>query len=159
MDVDTMVGSELLRLRRRRPEVAGSVLAGTDGMVIGSDLPGTDATHLAALAAAGYGVASRVAGVARRGEFREATVRTAAGTVVTYPAGRDALLTLVADDTDDLAGLHAEARAVADRAGSALDAQPRLPVSGPAAPQAYHAPTTLPRRPAHHTTWRRPPMC
>ncbi|MER7460750.1 roadblock/LC7 domain-containing protein [Micromonospora sp. NPDC126480] len=159
MNVDTIVDSELLRLRRRRPEVAGAVLSGTDGMVIGSDLPGTDALHLAALAAAGYGVASRVAATARRGAFREAVVRTATGTVVTYQAGRDALLTLVADSTDDLEGLHAEARAVADRAGSALDARPRPTTLEPAAPPAYHAPTTtLPRRTAHRTTWRRPPI-
>ncbi|WP_205801733.1 roadblock/LC7 domain-containing protein [Micromonospora thermarum] len=152
-----MVGTELLRLRRRRPEVAGAVLAGTDGLVIGSDLPGTDATHLAALAAAGFGVASRVAATARRGAFQEALVRTAGGTVVTYPAGRDALLTLVADTTDDLEGLHAEAREVAHRAGSALDARPRPATADAHAPLAHLTPRTLPRRTTHHT-WRRPPI-
>ncbi|QGN47358.1 roadblock/LC7 domain-containing protein [Micromonospora sp. WMMD558] len=158
MDVDTMVGTELLRLRRRRPEVAGAVLAGTDGLVIGSDLPGTEATHLAALAAAGFGVASRVATTVRRGAFQEALVRTAGGTVVTYPAGRDALLTLIADTTDDLEGLHAEARKVAHRAGSALDARPRAATPDAHAPLAHRpARTTLPRRTTHHT-WSRPPI-
>ncbi|MDM4720258.1 roadblock/LC7 domain-containing protein [Micromonospora sp. WMMA1363] len=157
MDVDTMVGTELLRLRRRRPEVTGGVLAGTDGMVIGSDLPGTDATHLAALAAAGFGVASRVAATVRRGEFREAMVCTATGTVVTYPAGQDALLTLVADSTDDLEGLHAEARAVAHRAGSALDARPRVTAPALDARAPHVVTTTLPRR-TGAPTWRRPPI-
>ncbi|MEK8109696.1 roadblock/LC7 domain-containing protein [Micromonospora sp. M12] len=53
-----MLGPELRRLRQRRPEVAGTVLAGTDGMLISSDLPSTDATHLAALAAASFGSAT-----------------------------------------------------------------------------------------------------
>ena len=95
VDADTVVGTELRGLRRRRPEVAGTVLAGTDGLLISSDLPSTDATHLAALAAASFGLGHRVADTVRRGEFRESVVCTTAGCVVTYPAGRTALLTLV----------------------------------------------------------------
>ncbi|MCM0679174.1 roadblock/LC7 domain-containing protein, partial [Micromonospora phytophila] len=121
MDADTVMGTELRGLRRRRPEVAGTVLAGTDGLLISSDLPATDATHLAALAAASFGLGHRVADTVRQGEFRESVVHTAAGAVVTYPAGRNALLKLVADGAADLAALHDDARAVARRTGSVLD--------------------------------------
>ncbi|MET8351890.1 MULTISPECIES: roadblock/LC7 domain-containing protein [unclassified Micromonospora] len=166
MDADMVVGTELRGLRRRRPEVAGTVLAGTDGLLISSDLPSTDATHLAALAAASFGLGHRVADTVRRGDFRESVVRTTAGCVVTYPAGRTALLTLVTvTAADDLEGLHEEARAVARRAGSVLDNRDaRPPVS--AVPDA-HAPlvmrtpmATLPAqlRRSARPTWRRPPI-
>ncbi|MGN9809021.1 roadblock/LC7 domain-containing protein [Micromonospora sp. BQ11] len=162
MDVDTMVGTELRRLRRRRPEVTGSVLAGTDGLLISSDLPATDATHLAALAAASFGLGHRVADTVRRGAFRESVVRTDAGAVVTYPAGRNALLTLVATPEADLEVLHADARAVASRAGSALDRSTArvgaTPVPQAHATLAVRTPMAgLPRRAPHHT-WRRPPV-
>ncbi|MEU7803897.1 roadblock/LC7 domain-containing protein [Micromonospora arborensis] len=167
MDADTVVGTELRGLRRRRPEVAGAVLAGTDGLLISSDLPSTDATHLAALAAASFGLGNRVADTVQRGEFRESVVCTTAGCVVTYPAGRTALLTLVTvSAAADLEALHEEARAVARRAGSVLDTRGGGGIGATAIPDA-HAPlavrtpmATLPtqlHRPAR-PTWRRPPI-
>ncbi|MCX5067004.1 roadblock/LC7 domain-containing protein [Micromonospora lupini] len=166
MDADTVVGTELLGLRRRRPEVAGAVLAGTDGLLISSDLPSTDATHLAALAAASYGLGHRVADTVRRGEFRESVVRTTDGCVVTYPAGRSALLTLVtASAAEDLEGLHEEARAVAHRAGRVLDTRGggigATAVPDAHAPLAVRTPmATLPAqlRRSARPTWRRPPI-
>ncbi|SCE98085.1 hypothetical protein GA0070607_3938 [Micromonospora coriariae] len=161
-----VVGTELRGLRRRRPEVAGTVLAGTDGLLISSDLPSTDATHLAALAAASFGLGNRVADTARRGEFRESVVRTTAGCVVTYPAGRTALLTLVTvTSAGDLEALHEEARAVARRAGSVLDNRdagaPASAVPDAHAPLAVRTPmATLPAqlRRSARPTWRRPPI-
>lgn len=166
MDAETVLGPELRRLRQRRPEVAGTVLAGTDGMLISSDLPSTDATHLAALAAASFGLGNRVADTARRGEFRESVVCTTAGCVVTYPVGRSALLTLItASAAEDLEALHEEARAVARRAGSLLDTRgTRTDATAPPdahAPLAVRTPmATLPTqlRRAARPTWRRPPI-
>ncbi|MBQ1075570.1 roadblock/LC7 domain-containing protein [Micromonospora sp. C31] len=161
MDADTMMGTELSGLRLRRPEVAGTVLAGTDGLLISSDLPATDATHLAALAAASFGLGHRVADTVRHGEFRESVVRTSAGAVVTYPAGRNALLTLVADASADLEELHADARAVARRTGSVLDTSRRVGVAPVREAHAALAARTsggrLPRRVSSHA-WRRPPI-
>ncbi|MEV6815960.1 roadblock/LC7 domain-containing protein [Micromonospora sp. NPDC051296] len=166
MNAETMMGTELRELRRRRPEVAGTVLAGTDGLLISSDLPATDATHLAALAAASFGLGRRMAATVRQGEFHESVVHTAAGCVVTYPAGRDALLTLIAAPGADLAALREEARAVVHRAGPALAAC-RRPTPAPNPPDP-HAPlvvrtpmATLPAPRVHrdpYITWRRPPI-
>ncbi|MFJ2082026.1 roadblock/LC7 domain-containing protein [Micromonospora chokoriensis] len=166
MDADTVVGTELRGLRRRRPEITGTVLAGTDGLLISSDLPSTDATHLAALSAASFGLGHRVADTVRCGEFRESVVRTTTGCVVTYPAGRSALLTLVTvSPGEDLEALHEEARAVARRAGTVMDRRGGG-VGATAVPEA-HGPlavrtpmATLPaqlRRPSR-PTWRRPPI-
>ncbi|MEO3769669.1 roadblock/LC7 domain-containing protein [Micromonospora sp. B9E7] len=167
MDADTVVGTELRGLRRRRPEIAGTVLAGTDGLLISSDLPSTDATHLAALAAASFGIGHRVADTVRCGEFRESVVRTSAGCVVTYPAGRSALLTLVTvSPGEDLEALHEEARAVARRAGTVVDRRGGGGVGTTAVPEA-HGPlavrtpmATLPTqlRRSSRPTWRRPPI-
>ncbi|MFF0722015.1 roadblock/LC7 domain-containing protein [Micromonospora sp. NPDC003816] len=166
MNAETMMGTELRGLRRRRPEIAGVVLAGMDGLLISSDLPTTDATHLAALAAASFGLGHRMATTVRRGEFHESVVHTAAGCVVTYPAGRDALLTLVAEPGADLVALREEARGLVSRAGAALAARhrPTLPTQrpDPHAPLAVRTPmATLPSRRPHrdpYITWRRPPM-
>ncbi|MFC8619043.1 roadblock/LC7 domain-containing protein [Micromonospora purpureochromogenes] len=162
MHVDTVMDAELRRLRRRRPEVAGTVLGGRDGMLIASDLPTTDATHLAALAAVSFGVGHQVAHTVRGGGFRESVVHTATGSVVTYPAGRHALLTLVTGAGADLEALHAEARAVAERAGSAFDSQ-RVAVGATPVPQVHGAlavrtplPALARRRPG--SAWRRPPL-
>ncbi|RIV35671.1 roadblock/LC7 domain-containing protein [Micromonospora radicis] len=166
MNAETMMGTELRGLRRRRPEVTGTVLAGTDGLLISSDLPATDATHLAALAAASFGLGNRMAATVRQGAFHESVVHTAAGCVVTYPAGRDALLTLIIDADADLAVLREEARGVVHRAGPALAAcrrpSPTSHQPDPHAPLAVRTPmATLPgQRPRRdpHITWRRPPI-
>jgi predicted regulator of Ras-like GTPase activity (Roadblock/LC7/MglB family) len=171
VDADTVLGTELRGLRRRRPEVAGTVLAGTDGLLISSDLPTADATHLAALAAASFGLGNRVADTVRHGEFQESVVRTSRGAVVTYPAGRHALLTLITGAATDLETLHAEARAVADRTGSFCDqqraqaqaqAQAHQTPPDPHAPLAVRTPmATLPQRAQNApraTGWRRPPI-
>ncbi|MDG4796254.1 roadblock/LC7 domain-containing protein [Micromonospora sp. WMMD1082] len=167
MNAETMMGTELRGLRRRRPEVAGTVIAGTDGLLITSDLPATDATHLAALAAASFGLGHRMAATVRQGAFHESVVHTAAGCVVTYPAGRDALLTLVADPGADLAALREEARGVVHRTGPALAACRRPTLTphhqpDPHAPLAVRTPmSTLPnQRPRRDPsiTWRRPPI-
>lgn len=166
MNAETMVGTELQGLRERRPEVTGTVLAGTDGLLISSDLPTTDATYLAALAAANFGVGNRMAATVRQGPFHESVVHTGTGCVVTYPAGRDALLTLVAAPGADLVALREEALGVVHRAGPALAAcrrsAPAAHQSDPHAPLAVRTPmATLPgQRPRRdpHITWRRPPV-
>lgn len=165
MDADAVMDAELRRLRERCPEVSGTVLAGTDGLLIASNLPTTDATHLAALAAASFGLGHRVAYALDHGEFREHVVRAATGCVVTYPAGRHALLTLVTGPASDLEELHGEARVVARRAGIVFDAH-RTGVSAVSAPDA-HAPLAVRTPMAALSTqllrsapvrWRRPPI-
>ncbi|MEH0845482.1 roadblock/LC7 domain-containing protein [Micromonospora sp. CPCC 205711] len=163
MDVEAVMDGELRGLRRRRPEVTGAVLAGRDGLLISSDLPSTEAVHLAALSAVGFGLGHQVAHAVCRSGFRESVVRTATATVVTYPAGRHALLTLVTGAATDLEGLHEEARAVADRAGSVVDTHRcgtgATPVRQADGALATRTPmTTLPRRVTRSTGRRRPPV-
>lgn len=164
MDAVTLMNAELRRLRARRPEVSGTVLAGTDGLLIASDLGETAAVHLAALAAASFGLGQQVALAVDQGEFREHVVRTTTGQVVVYPAGAHALLALVALAGTEPETLHHEARAVAGRVGGLFDARradyvdPVPPVScGPLV-----ARTPLATLPAHLRrsvpVWHRPPL-
>lgn len=165
MDAGTLMDTELRRLRERRPEVSGTVLAGTDGLLIASDLPETEAAHLAALAAASFGLGQRVAQAVEQGDFREHVVRTTAGHVVIYPAGRHALLTLVAGAGADPESLHEEARAVARRTGGVFDAHRTgvgsTPLPNTYGPLAVRTPmATIPTHQRRTTPggWRRPPI-
>lgn len=165
MNAGTLMDTELRRLRARRPEVSGTVLAGTDGLLIASDLPETEAAHLAALSAASFGLGQRVAQAVEQGDFREHVVRTTAGHVVIYPAGRHALLTLVAGPGADPEELHEEARAVARRAGGVFDAHRtgvgNTPLPNTYGPLAVRTPmATIPthQRRAAPGGWRRPPI-
>lgn len=143
MNAHAAMLAELHRLRHRLPDVTGAVLGDVDGMLVVSDLAGTDAHHIAALAAAGAGIAYRFAQVVGHGPLRESVVRATGGTVVTYPAGY-ALLTVVTYPEADLSRLHPQARAVAHRLAGLWDPL-RDPAGGGSAPSGPdpHAPLAV----------------
>jgi predicted regulator of Ras-like GTPase activity (Roadblock/LC7/MglB family) len=142
VDPDAAMLAELHRLRWRRPDLLGAVLAGLDGMLIASDLPGIDGHHVAALAATSLGIGQRFTQTLRQGTVSEYVIQAASGCIVSYPAGRHALLTVVAGAGTNLDPLHAEARAVADRLGSLFNDYWR-PAADPSADLDPDAPLTL----------------
>ena len=95
MTVDPAVLDELGRLRARLPELSGSVLATTDGMVVAHDAHGIEPDSLAALAAAHLALARRFAHAVNHGDLRESVVECDGGYITSYTAGPNALLTLV----------------------------------------------------------------
>ncbi|MFB9235962.1 roadblock/LC7 domain-containing protein [Plantactinospora siamensis] len=121
MDAEAALRRELHQLRRRRSDVAGSVLAGVDGLHITSDLPGINPEHVAAMAAAGAGLGGRFADTVGQGQLREIVVHGTEGYVACYPAGRQALLAVVTRPAVNLTRLHPEARALAHRLGDLVD--------------------------------------
>jgi predicted regulator of Ras-like GTPase activity (Roadblock/LC7/MglB family) len=142
VDAHAAMLAELHRLRRRMPDVSGTVLADLDGLLVVSDLPGIDAQNVAALSAAGVGIGHRFAQIVGHGPLRESIIQATGGWVICYPAGH-ALLTVVAYPVADLGRLHPEARAVAqrlaalwdpvrtvdDRVGGSQPADPRAPLA------------------------------
>lgn len=143
MNAQAAMLAELHRLRHRLPDVTGAVLSDVDGMLVVSDLPSTDAHHVAALAAAGIGIGCRFAQVAGHGPLRESVIRSAGGTVVTYPAGY-ALLTIVTYPDVDLAQLHPLAHAVAHRLAELWDPLRDAAPCGPTPSNADpHAPLAV----------------
>ncbi|MET0425752.1 MAG: roadblock/LC7 domain-containing protein [Actinoplanes sp.] len=110
MMVDPAVLEELDRLRGRVPELAGSVLATSDGLVVAHDAHGIEPDSIAALAAAHLALARRFAHAVNHGELRESVVECDRGYITSYTAGPNALLTLVTSGSANLAMVHLEAR-------------------------------------------------
>ncbi|WBB79714.1 roadblock/LC7 domain-containing protein [Micromonospora sp. WMMD882] len=163
MDADALIDAELRLLRAGRPEVSGVVLAGTDGLLVASDLTEPAATHLAALAAASFGLGQRFALAVEQGEFREQVVRTTAGHVVVHPAGGHALLVLVVGAQADPGALREPARAAAGRVGEIVDAhRVGYAVPTPVVPRPLVTRTPMATVPRHllraAPAWRRPPV-
>jgi predicted regulator of Ras-like GTPase activity (Roadblock/LC7/MglB family) len=152
MTVDPAVLEELNRLRSRVPELAGSVLATTDGLVVAHDAHGIEPDGLAALAAAHLALARRFAHAVNHGELRESVVECDRGYITSYTAGPNALLTLVTSGDANLAMVHLEARRCVRRLVRILSVEakpptrPEIPTqAGPAAPLARRTPmATLP---------------
>jgi predicted regulator of Ras-like GTPase activity (Roadblock/LC7/MglB family) len=150
--VNPAVLDELGNLRNRLPELTGSVLASTDGMVVAHDARGIEADSLAALAAAHLALARRFAHAVDHGELRESVVQCDGGYITSYAAGPDALLTVVTTANANLAMVHLEARRSVRRLVALLTldiarpARPEIPHQpGPAAPLARRTPmATLP---------------
>ena len=147
MTVDPAVLTELGNLRARMPELAGSVLATADGLVVAHDAHGIEPDSLAALAAAHLALARRFAHAVNQGELRESVVECDGGYITSYTAGPNALLTLVTSGDANLALVHHEARRCVRRliALLALDPpappRPEIPVqAGPAVPLARRTP-------------------
>jgi uncharacterized protein len=140
--VEPAVLEELGALRKRLPELTGSVLATADGMVVAHDAHGIEPDSLAALAAAHLALARRFAHAVSHGELRESVVECDGGYITSYAAGSNALLTVVTTGNANLAMVHLEARRSVHRliALMTLDAPP------PARPEIPAQSTPLARR-------------
>jgi hypothetical protein len=152
MTVDPAVLEELGNLRRRLPELSGSVLATADGMVLAHDAHGIQPDSLAALAAAHLALARRFAHAVDHGDLRESVVECDGGYITSYAAGPHALLTLVTTGSANLAMVHLEARRSVRRIVAILTLEtapaprPGIPTqAGPSTPLARRTPmATLP---------------
>ncbi len=120
MPVEPGVLAELALLRRRLPELSGSVLATADGLVLAHDAHGLEPETLAAMSAAHQGLARRFADAVEHGALQETVVTCADGYITTYAAGDGAQLTVVCDRRANLARVHLEARRALDRLGGML---------------------------------------
>jgi predicted regulator of Ras-like GTPase activity (Roadblock/LC7/MglB family) len=128
MTVDPAVLEELDRLRGRMPELSGSVLATTDGLVVAHDAHNIEPDSLAALAAAHLALARRFAHAVNHGELRESVVECDRGYITSYTAGPNALLTLVTSGDANLALVHLEARRCVRRLVKILALEVKPPV-------------------------------
>jgi len=146
MTVDPAVLEELDRLRGRVPELSGSVLASTDGLVIAHDAHGIEPDSIAALAAAHLALARRFAHAVNHGELRESVVECDRGYITSYTAGPTALLTLVTSGDANLAMVHLEARRCVRRLIRILKLETKPPQPRPEIPQQAGPPSPLTRR-------------
>jgi hypothetical protein len=113
--VDSVVVSELAELRRRLPELAGSVLGTLDGLLVAHDWPHPAPDAVAALAATHVGLAQRFTETAGIGVPQETLVEGLHGCVATYPVAPHLVLIVLARTRTNLARMHLEARRCAAR--------------------------------------------
>jgi predicted regulator of Ras-like GTPase activity (Roadblock/LC7/MglB family) len=123
MAAEPEILDELRRLRARVPQLTGALAASVDGLVLAHDTPGVEPESVAALTAAALGVAVRMADATGQGDLRELLVRGVHGYVATYAAGSTAVLTLLAQDRDNVGRLHLEGRRAGARIGELVDAE------------------------------------
>ncbi|RAG80683.1 dynein regulation protein LC7 [Streptacidiphilus pinicola] len=103
-------------LRERVPGITDTAVAAVDGLLVAADTSAElDPESLAALAAAGLGLARRTAAVSGRGPLRQNVTHCAGGFAVIYAVGDTALLAVLGDEGLDLARLHRETGALVER--------------------------------------------
>jgi uncharacterized protein len=102
---------ELHGLARAVTGVRGVLLATKDGHPITHNLPSADSSlSTAAMIAALLGIGHRLSELTGDPNLLEATVRSPRGSVVIYAVGDDAVMTVLTDDSVNLARLNLEAR-------------------------------------------------
>ncbi len=116
---NTQVHRELKSLRDRVPQLTGTLVASTDGLLIAHDLPAhIEPAGMAALTAAQLSLSHRLAATAHGGGFHEVVVHGESGDVVIYAVGWTASLTVLAAPGANVGRVHLEsrpaARAIAD---------------------------------------------
>lgn len=119
-----IVLAELKALGDRVPELTGTLVASTDGLLIAHDLPShIEPNGMAALTASQLALSHRVATTAHGGGFDEVVVNGSAGNVVIYAAGWAAALTVLAGPGVNVGRLHLESRPAARAIGEHLAAR------------------------------------
>ncbi|MGW7526563.1 roadblock/LC7 domain-containing protein [Streptomyces sp. NPDC054783] len=111
-------------MRGLREEVTGitdTALAAADGMLIAADTAESiDPEGLAALAAAGLGLARRTTAATARGALRQTVTYGSQGCVAFYAVGDTALMVVLGDEGMDVNRLHRATPPALDRIGSIL---------------------------------------
>ncbi|WP_063771006.1 roadblock/LC7 domain-containing protein [Streptacidiphilus neutrinimicus] len=108
--------AEIRGLRERVPGITDAAVAAVDGLLVAADTAAEiDPESLAALAAAGLGLARRTAAVSRRGPLRRTVTHCGGGYAVIYGVGDTALLAVLGDEGLDLVRLQRETGALIER--------------------------------------------
>lgn len=112
---------EMRGLREQVPGVTDTALAAADGLLIAADTAAPiDPEVLAALAAAGLGLARRTAEATVRGTLRRTVTYGSHGCAAFYAVGDTALMVVLGDEGLDVDDLHRAAQPALRRIDSIL---------------------------------------
>jgi len=127
---------EMRELREQVPGITDTAVAAADGMLIAADTADMiDPESLAAIAAAGLGIARRATAVTGRGAFRQTVTYGSQGLAAFYAVGDTALMIVLGDEGIDLERLHEQTRPALGRIGAILTGAGPDPLAGsPAEP-------------------------
>ncbi|WP_202425363.1 roadblock/LC7 domain-containing protein [Streptomyces sp. HUCO-GS316] len=113
-----------LEMRGLREQVTGitdTAVAAADGLLIAADTADSiDPEGLAALAAAGLGLARRTADATSRGTLRRTVAYGSHGCAAFYSVGDTALVVVLGDEGLDVDRLHMATQPALDRIGAIL---------------------------------------
>ncbi|MFC7264887.1 roadblock/LC7 domain-containing protein [Streptomyces lutosisoli] len=114
---------EMRGLREQVTGITDTAVAAADGLLIAADTADTiDPEGLAAIAAAGLGLARRAAEATGRGTFRQTVTYGSQGCAAFYAVGDTALMVVLGDEGIDVDRLHEETRPALGRIGTILTA-------------------------------------
>lgn len=112
---------EMRGLREQVTGITDTAVAASDGLLIAADTADSiDPEGLAALAAAGLGLARRTAQATARGALRRTVTYGSHGCAAFYAVGDTALMVVLGDEGLDVDRLHRVTQAALDRIGSIL---------------------------------------
>jgi len=100
-------------LRSSMRDIAGVMVASSDGLTLAHDIDEKEAPRTAAMAATTVGLGRRTVDVFGHGTFQETITRGTHGYLIVYSAGPKAVLAVLAPSKANLGLLHHEARRVA----------------------------------------------
>lgn len=113
--------AELRALREQVTGITDTAVAASDGLLIAADTADSiDPEGLAALAAAGLGLARRTAQATARGTLRQTVTYGSHGCAAFYAVGDTALMVVLGDEGMDVDRLHRATQPALDRIGSIL---------------------------------------
>ncbi|WP_240135441.1 roadblock/LC7 domain-containing protein [Streptomyces sp. MUM 178J] len=115
MNHDGLV-AEMRTLREQVAGVTDAAVVAVDGLLIAADTEdGIDPDALAALAAAGLGLARRTTATCGRGTFQQSVTHGTAGCAAMYAVGDTALMVVLGDEGLNLGRLEAESLKAVER--------------------------------------------
>ncbi|MFD9001721.1 roadblock/LC7 domain-containing protein [Streptomyces sp. NPDC059582] len=118
------LAQEMRGLREQVTGITDTAVAAADGLLIAADTADSiDPEGLAALAAAGLGLARRTAEATDRGALHRTVTYGSHGCAAFYAVGDTALMVVLGDEGMDVDRLHTATQPALSRIGSILTAQ------------------------------------
>ncbi|MER5597649.1 roadblock/LC7 domain-containing protein [Streptomyces sp. NPDC002265] len=118
------LAQEMRGLREQVAGITDTAVAAADGLLIAADTADSiDPEGLAALAAAGLGLARRTADATDRGALHRTVTYGSHGCAAFYAVGDTALMVVLGDEGMDVDRLHMATQPTLSRIGSILTAQ------------------------------------
>ncbi|MFI6880304.1 roadblock/LC7 domain-containing protein [Streptomyces sp. NPDC050400] len=126
------LAQEMRGLREQVTGITDTAVAAADGLLIAADTADSiDREGLAAVAAAGLGLARRTTDLASRGALRRTVTYGSRGCAACYAVGDTALMVVLGDEGLDVERLHTATQPALDRIEAILTAKNPEPEKTP----------------------------
>jgi len=121
MSLNEELNKLLNDLRSSIPELKGTLVASTDGMVVAHNVGSGDVNRMAAMVATALGLGKKICESFAGGDFSETSVSGASGQVFVYSAGSKGVLAAIVGHGANVGLIHLECRDKAKAIASLLN--------------------------------------